>query len=260
MFVPDTLELKNATCKSKGMYDYCEMNRTSPDQKFFYFIIERSSVWLNSVELQSTYFNEFNYIISKSYSTYEYQLDKFRKNLPVVIGDFEYDEKFFFELEINFPKEDRNNSDKDNNIKNIDIYVKILNQKADSYFQFPLENKDVSLITKFTTEFKSYYLYESKDKFYSGVKSLFFFVHHKGKYVNCTIKYETYKEKPIKYENNLIFLNQNKSFNNRYEVFFLSVNVTEISLFSQDNFYLIFEGKKDAFTSNKINYRILRSV
>ena len=141
------------------------------------------------------------------------------------------------------------------NIKNINIYAKILNQKADSYFEFPLENKGISLITNISTESKIYHLYESNNEFKSGVKSLFFFVNHRGKNPNCTIKYGTYKEKPIRYENNLIFINQEKNFSSTYEIFFLSLNLAEISLFSNDNFYIIFKGKKDAFISNKVNYR-----
>ena len=32
------LELKNVVCKSKGeYYEYCEINRTSPEQNFFIF-------------------------------------------------------------------------------------------------------------------------------------------------------------------------------------------------------------------------------
>ena len=163
--------------------------------------------------------------------------------------------KFYFELEIDFPKNDINYDDKENNRNNINIYAKILNQKADSYFEFPLENKGISLITNISTESKIYHLYESNNEFKSGVKSLFFFVNHRGKNPNCTIKYGTYKEKPIRYENNLIIINQEKNFSSTYEIFFLSLNLAEISLFSNDNFYIIFKGKKDAFISNKVNYR-----
>ena len=252
---PDTLELKNVTCKSKGdYYEYLEINRTSPEQKFFYLMIESKYAELNYINFKSTFFNEFDYIISNNYSIYEYQLDEFRPTLPVVIGDFEYNEKFYFELEITFPENDTNNNDKDNNIKNIDIYVNILNQKADSYYEFSLENKGAYLATTFSTEFKSYYLYESNIKFNSGVKSLFFFVYHKGKYPNCTIKYGTYKEKPIRYENNSIILNQNKRFNNMHEIFFLSLDLNGISFLQNEYLYISFEGKKDAFSSNQINY------
>ena len=255
--VPSSFELKKVTCKSKNNYEYCEMNRTSLEQKIFYLIVENEAIESNMIDIRSTFFNEYNYTIQEPYSSYEYRLNSNKKpNLPIVIGDFEYSEKFYLEIEIDFPEQYPNNDDKDNNIKHININAKILNQKAESYLELSLENKDMSLIRNFATEIKSYYLYESKDKFTSGVKSLFFFVNHKGKNPNCNIKYGTYKEKPIKYENNLMFINQEKSFNNTYEIFFLSVNLTRTSFLSDDNIYLDFKSKKEAFVSNIINYKL----
>ena len=251
--VSAALDLKKVICKSKDRYEYCLMNRTSSNQKNFYFILEGGIRYLNFHEFRSTFFDESNYTIHEPYSSYEYNLDKKNSNLPMVIGDFEYDKKFYLELEINFPQ---NNKDTDNNIRNIDIYAKILNQKANSYFEFPLEKKGVSLIRYFSTDVKSYYLYESNNKFNSGVKSLFFFVYHRGKYPNCTIKYGTYEEKPIRYENNLILLNQNKSFNITYELFFLSLNLEGMSFLSNDYLYISFQSKKEAFISSKINYKL----
>ena len=167
------------------------------------------------------------------------EVHKNNPNLPKVIGNFDYNKKFYFELEINFP--DNYLNDNDNNIKNIDIYVKLLNIEAASHLTFPLENKDVSLINNFTTETKSYFLYESNDKFSSGVKSMFFFVNHRGINPNCNIKYRTLDEKPVIYESNSIFLNEEKSFSNSYDIFFLSLNLTGESLLLNDNIYIIFE-------------------
>ena len=251
--VPGALELKNVYCKSKNTYEYCEMNKTSLDQKFFYFIVEGEDKLYNFIEFRSTFFNELNYIIQKPSPSYESEINKNKPNLPIVIGDFEYNKKFYFKLEINFP--DNYINDNDNNIKNLDIYVKLLNEEAKNHLTFPLENKDVSLIINLSTENKAYYLYESKDRFSSGVKSMFFFVNHKGKNPNCIIKYGISEEYPIKYENNSIFLNEEKSFNNIYDIFFLSLNLTAVSLLSNDYIYITFEGKKEAFISNKINYK-----
>jgi hypothetical protein len=165
------------------------MNRSSPDQKIFYFIVEGENKPYNFIEYRSTFFNEYNYKTQEPSSFYESEINKTNPNLPIVIGNFDYNKKFYFELEINFP--DNYLNDNDNNIKNIDIYVKLLNIEAASHLTFPLENKDVSLINNFTTETKSYFLYESNDKFSSGVKSMFFFVNHRGINPNCNIKYRT---------------------------------------------------------------------
>lgn len=255
------LELKNATCKSKGIYIYCEMNRTSPEQKNFYFVVDGQIRRSNAIDIRSTFFDESNYKIQEPYSSYEYKIDNNKKpNLPIVIGDFEFNEKFYFELEIDFLENNINNNVNDNNIKNINIYVKILNQKADSYLEFPLENKGVSLITKISNDVKSYYLYESKNSFTSGIKSLFFFVNHRGNYPNCTIKYGTYRDKPVRYDNNSMFLNEEKSFTNKYEIFYLIMDLTQISLFSNDIFYIKIRGKKDAFISNKVTYRLESNI
>ena len=58
----------------------------------------------------------------------------------------------------------------------------------------------------------------------------FFFVNHRGINPNCNIKYRTLDEKPVIYESNSIFLNEEKSFSNSYDIFFLSLNLTGESL------------------------------
>ena len=246
------LEFKKAACISKNNYDYCQMDRTFLEQKLFYFTIKSNVISNNNlIDVRSTFFDESNYTIHEPYSSYEYIINNNKKpNLPMVIGDFEYNDKFYFDIEITFL-----NNDLENNIKNIDIYVKILNQKAENYLEFRLENKDISLIKKFSTEYKAYYLYQSNDAFTSGVKSLFFFINHKGKYPNCVIKYGTYKEKPVIYKKNLMYLNQEKTVYNTYNIFFLSLNLTGNSFISNDNIYINFESKKEAFNINKIYYR-----
>ena len=246
------LEFKKAACISKNNYDYCQMDRTFLEQKLFYFTIKSNVISNdNLIDVRSTFFDESNYTIHEPYSSYEYIINNNKKpNLPMVIGDFEYNDKFYFDIEITFL-----NNDLENNIKNIDIYVKILNQKAENYLEFRLENKDISLIKKFSTEYKAYYLYQSNDAFTSGVKSLFFFINHKGKYPNCVIKYGTYKEKPVIYKKNLMYLNQEKTVYNTYNIFFLSLNLTGNSFISNDNIYINFESKKEAFNINKIYYR-----
>ena len=251
--VPGALAFKNVVCKSKDKYQYCEMNRASSDQKFFYFVVEGENKPYNFIEFRSTFFDESNYKTQEPFQSHEFQINKNNPNLPKVIGNFDYNKKFYFELEINFP--DNYLNDNDNNIKNIDIYVKLLNIEAASHLTFPLENKDVSLINNFTTETKSYFLYESNDKFSSGVKSMFFFVNHRGINPNCNIKYRTLDEKPAIYESNYIFLNEEKSFSNSYDIFFLSLNLTGESLLLNDNIYIIFEGEKESFISDEINYK-----
>ena len=251
--VPGALKFKNVACKSKDKYQYCEMNRSSPDQKFFYFVVEGENKPYNFIEYRSTFFNEYNYKTQEPSSSYESEINKTNPNLPIVIGNFDYNKKIYFELEINFP--DNYINDNDNNIKNIDIFVQSLNREANSHLTFPLENKDVSLINNFTTETKSYFLYESNDKFSSGVKSIFFFLNHRGINPNCDIKYGTHDEKPVIYESNSIFLNEEKSFSNAYDIFFLSLNLTGMELLTNDNVYIIFEGKKEAFISDVINYK-----
>ena len=89
----------------------------------------------------------------------------------------------------------------------MNIYLQLNNKNVDSYLEFPLENSGFSLIKNFSTVNKYYYLYKTNDKFYNVVKSLFFFINHRGKSPNCTFKFGTYKQKPIKYENKLILLN-----------------------------------------------------
>ena len=251
--VPGALAFKNVVCNPKEKYQYCEMNRASPEQKFFYFIVEGENKPYNFIEFRSTFFNKYNYKIQIPSSSYESQINKDKPNLPIVIGNFDYNKKFYFELEIIFP--DNYISNNDNTINNIDIYVKIINGEADNHLTFPLENKDTSLITNFTTETKSYFLFESNDKFSSGVKSMFFFVNHRGINPNCNVKYGIFYEKPIIYENNYIFLNEEKSFSNAYDIFFLSLNLTGVSLLSNDNIYIIFEGEKEAFIYDTINYK-----
>ena len=246
------MELKKVTITSKSIYDYCQMNRTNPDQQIFYFIVKNTGIHeRNLVDVRSTFFDESNYTIHEPYSSYEYIINNNKKpNLPMVIGDFEYNDKFYFELEITFL-----DNNPENNIKKLDIYAKIFNQKAENYYEFRLENKYISLIKQFSTEYKVYYLYQTSDAFTTGVKSLFFFVNHKGKYPNCVIKYATLKEKPVIYEKNLIYLNQETSFYNTYNIFFLSLNLTGNSFISNDNIYINFESKKEAFNINKIYYR-----
>ena len=251
--VPGALAFKNVACKSKDSYQYCEMNRTSPNQKIFYFVVEGENKPYNFIEYRSTFFNEYNYIIQEPSSSYESQINISNPNLPIVIGNFDYNKKFYFELQIIFP--DNYINDNDNNINNIDIFVQLLNGEANKHLTFPLKNKDVSLINYFTTETKSYFLYESNDKFSSGVKSMFFFVNHRGINPNCNIKYGILDEKPVIYENNSIFLNEEKSFSNAYDIFFLSLNLTGVELLSDDNVYIIFEGKKETFISDAINYK-----
>ena len=246
------MELKKVTITSKSIYDYCQMNRTNPDQQIFYFIVKNTGIHeRNLVDVRSTFFDESNYTIHEPYSSYEYIINNNKKpNLPMVIGDFEYNDKFYFELEITFL-----DNNPENNIKKLDIYAKIFNQKAENYYEFRLENKDISLIKQFSTEYKVYYLYQTSDSFTTGVKSLFFFVNHKGKYPNCVIKYATLKEKPVIYEKNLIYLNQETSFYNTYNIFFLSLNLTGNSFITNDNIYINFESKKEAFNISKIYYR-----
>ena len=245
------IELKNATCKTVNNYDYCKMNRTSLKQKLFYFIIQGQKTSSNYVSFKSTFFDESNVTIQEPYLSYDFQVDKEHPNLPMLIGNFSYDEKFYFQLEINFPE---NNMNIDNNINNIDIYVKIDNKDVNSYKEFPLLNRGVKLLKKFSTKNKSYFLCESNNKYFRGFKSLFFFVNPKIEFPNFLIKYGTFKQNPDKYEDNIISLNEEKIFYNKYDIFFLSVNLTEVNLESNDNFYIMFEGKKEAFTSNTIKY------
>ena len=248
-----SIELKNATCKTVNYYDYCEMNRTSLDQKLFYFMIQGQKTLYNYVNFRSTFFDESNYTIHEPYLSYDFQIDKEHPNFPMLIGNFPYNEKFYFELEINFPD---NNTSNDNNINKIDIYVKVENKNVNSYKEFPLENKEINLINKFFTQTKSYFIYEAINKiFHSGVKSLFFFINPKIRYPNCLVKYRTLKQKPVIYETNKISLNEEKIFNNTYDIFFLSMDLSKERWESNDNLYIIFEGKKDAFISNTVNYR-----
>ena len=91
----------------------------------------------NYMDVRTTFFDESNYTIQEPYSSYEYQLnDNPNHNLPVVIGDFEYNEKFYFELEIDFPENDANNNDKENNRNNINTVIKEKNEYSSKKFYF----------------------------------------------------------------------------------------------------------------------------
>ena len=91
--VPGALKFKNVACKSKDKYQYCEMNRSSPDQKFFYFVVEGENKPYNFIEYRSTFFNEYNYKTQEPSSSYESEINKTNPNLPIVIGNFDYNKK-----------------------------------------------------------------------------------------------------------------------------------------------------------------------
>ena len=220
------------------------------------FTISKDNIYRNNdrhnfIDLRDALSNESNYIIINPYLSYEYQLNKSNSVYPIVIGNFEYNDTFYFELEIEFQEDYKND---ENNINNISINVQLNNKDVNDYLDFVLQNLGVSLIKKFGTGNKYYYLYSSNDKFTSGVKSLFFYINHKGQSPNCFFKFGTFKEDPIKYENNLILLNQEKNFTNIFDIFFLSLNLTKVSFLSNDNINFIFKANKNAFKSDIIYY------
>ena len=250
--VAGALEFKEVVCKTKNEYEYCEMNRTNLEQKFFYFIVEGEGKQYNLLEFRSTFFDETKYKTASPFSSNKDIIDNSNPNLPLVIGNFEYNQKIYLEISINIP----NNNENENNLENIDVYAKLFNEEAENLSTFTLENKDVSLKISLTTEKMKYYLFESNDNYSSGDKSLFFFVNPKEKNPNYNIEYGTYAQKPITYESYSLLINEEKSFTNVNDIFLLSLNLTGISLQSNDNIYITFEGKKDAFSSNIINYSI----
>ena len=55
------IELKdNVKCTSKSYYEYCQINRTSLEQKGFYFVVYAERHLYNFIEFRSTFFDESN--------------------------------------------------------------------------------------------------------------------------------------------------------------------------------------------------------
>ena len=130
--ISNYIELKdNVICTSKSYYEYCQIKRKSPEQKGFYFVVYAERYLHNYIKFRSTFFDESNYTIQEPYKSYEYQLDQFNPNLLRVIGNFSYNEKIYFEIEIDFQE---NYISVDNNITNITINVQINNNDVNNYF------------------------------------------------------------------------------------------------------------------------------
>ena len=130
--ISNYIELKdNVKCTSKSYYEYCQIKRKSPEQKGFYFVVYAERYLHNYIKFRSTFFDESNYTIQEPYKSYEYQLDQFNPNLLRVIGNFSYNEKIYFEIEIDFQE---NYISVDNNITNITINVQINNNDVNNYF------------------------------------------------------------------------------------------------------------------------------
>jgi len=244
------IELKKVKCKAKSNYEYCEANRTTEDQNSFYFITDGNTDGHNSMFFTSTYFDESNYNIINPYVSYEYKLNKTDPLFPAVIGNFNGLESSYLELEIEFPENEYND---DNNIKNIDNILGIHNQKVNDYLYFEFKNNGFYTKKSFSTVNKFYYLYVDSLRF-SGTKSIFFFLFNRGKNPNCNVKFSTLKEFPNRYENNLILLNKEKNFSNKYEIFFLTLNLTKVSFSSNDNINITFKANKNAFKSQNVYY------
>ena len=250
IYASNPIELKNIKCKVKKNYEYCEANRTTEDQNSFYFIAHGNTDGHNALFFSSTYFDESNYNIIDPHVSYEYKLNKTNPLFPAVIGNFEPLQTLFLEFEIEFPENDYNEN---NNIKNIDITLQINNKGINDYLIFSFENSGFSLDQSFSTVNKYYYLY-FQSIYFIGIKSLFFFIYNKGKNPNCTIKFSTFEELEKKYENNLILLNQEKKFSNKYEIFFLTLNLTKVSFSSNDNINITFKANKNAFKNKNVYY------
>ena len=247
------IDLKNVNCKEKKSYVYCEANRTYEDQDCFYFIYEGKTEGHNALFFSTTFFDEYNYNILNIHTSYEFKLNKTNPHYNAVIGNFDSYEDTHLELEIEFPENEIN---EENNIKNIDITVQINNRNVKDYLQFTFENKAVSLKDNFSTVNKYYYLYRQINLF-SGPKSLFFFIYHRGKNPNCNVKLTSLKESPRKYDNYLVIkMNQEKIFTHHYnyDIFFLSVNLTSVSFLTNDNIHIIFKSNKNTFKDNKVYY------
>ena len=245
------IELKNAKCKEKKDYVYCEANRTSEDQNCFYFIGEGSTDGRNALFFSSTFFDEYNYNILKIHSSYEYKLNKTNPNYPAVIGNFDAFENLYFELEIEFPE---NEITEENNISNDDITVQVNGIDINDYSTFTFENKAVNLDQIFSTINKYYYVYRQIN-YFSGPKSLFFFIYNRGKNPNCNVKFTTLKNGPDKFDDYLmILMNQEKKFSIMYELFFLSLNLTSVSFSTNDNINITFRANKNTFKDNKVYY------
>ena len=85
-------------------------------------IIYRNNDKQNFIDLRGAFSNESNYIIINPYLSYEYQLNKSNSVYSIVIGNFEYNDTFYFELEIEFQEDYKND---ENNINNITTKIKI---------------------------------------------------------------------------------------------------------------------------------------
>ena len=245
------IELKSAKCKEKKNYQYCEANRTSEDQNCFYFIGEGNTDGHNYLFFSSTFFDEYNYNILNIHTSYEFKLNKTNPNFPAVIGNFDCYESLYLELEIEFPENEIN---EENNISNVDITVQVNGLSINDYLEFNFENKAVNLDQNFSIINKYYYLYR-QIHYFSGSKSLFFFIYNRGKNPNCNVKFTTLNNYPNKFDNFLmILINQEKKFSNKYDLFFLSLNLTSVSFSTNDNINITFKANKTAFKDNKVYY------
>ena len=245
------IELKNAKCKEKQSHVYCEANRTSEDQNCFYFIGEGDNDGHNDLFFSSTFFDEYTYNILNIYSSYEYKLNKTNPNFPAVIGNFDPYESLYLELEIEFPENEIN---EDNNINNVNITVQVNNININNYYEFTFENNAVNLDQKFSTVNKYYYLYRQIN-FFIGTKSLFFFIYNRGKNPNCNVKFTTLNDSPKKFDNYLsILINQEKKFLNKYDLFFLTLNLTGVPFSTNDYINITFKSNQTAFKDNKVYY------
>ena len=245
---PHPIELKNAKCKRKKSYYYCEANRTYEDQNSFYFIGEGNTDGHNDLFFSSTFFDEYNYNLLNIHTSYEFNLNKTNPNFPAVIGNFDPFESLNIEIEIEFPE---NEIDEDNNIKYVDITVQVNHLSNNDYFEFSFENSAVNLVQYFSTINKYYYLY-SQVNFFSGDKSLFFFIYNRGKNPNCNVKFTTLNKSLNKLFND--FNESRKNFLNKYDLFFLSLNLTSVSFSTNDNINITFKANKTAFKENKVYY------